>query len=162
LKSKAYIGLGSNLGDRLGNLKSAVNAISQLDKTRVLKQSRIYETEPVGYLDQGNFLNMVLLIETELKPIDLLKKLQGIESMLKRERIIRWGPRTIDLDILIYDDVIINLPELTIPHPEMLKRAFVLIPMKDIDPHMEINGINIDRYISKCDDKNGVKLYPAE
>ncbi|NSW89724.1 MAG: 2-amino-4-hydroxy-6-hydroxymethyldihydropteridine diphosphokinase [Firmicutes bacterium] len=157
--AKAYIGLGSNMGNRYENLMKAVKAVSALNNTRLIKSSGIYETEPVGYLLQEKFLNMVILIETGLSPLELLKKLQEIEGMLKRKRIIHWGPRTIDLDILLYDKITLNLPELKIPHPELLKRAFVLIPLKDIEPDMEIYGINIDRYIDACNDKDGVRPY---
>ena len=159
MTSKAYIGLGSNMGNRYENLMKAKKAISALNNTRLIKTSGIYETEPVGYLLQDKFLNMVVLVETGLSPLELLNKLREIENMLKRERIIRWGPRTIDIDILLYGQITLNLPELKIPHPEMLKRAFVLIPLKDIEPDMEIYGINIDRYVNACNDKDGVKPY---
>ncbi len=157
--SKVYIALGSNMGNRYENLKKAIKAISALDNTKLIKSSNIYETKPVGYLAQDNFLNMVILVETKLNPLVLLRKLQEIESMLQRKRLIRWGPRTIDLDILLYGKLTINLPELKIPHPEMLKRAFVLIPLRDIEPDMEIYGIDIDRYIDACNDKIGVKYF---
>ncbi|HHY22839.1 MAG TPA: 2-amino-4-hydroxy-6-hydroxymethyldihydropteridine diphosphokinase [Clostridiaceae bacterium] len=157
--SKVYIALGSNMGNRYENLKKAIKAISALDNTKLIKSSNIYETEPVGYLAQDKFLNMVILVETNLNPLMLLRKLQEIENMLQRKRLIRWGPRTIDLDILLYDKLTINLPELQIPHPEMLKRAFVLIPLKDIEPDMEIYGKDIDRYIDACNDKIGVKHF---
>ncbi|HOJ09194.1 MAG TPA: 2-amino-4-hydroxy-6-hydroxymethyldihydropteridine diphosphokinase [Clostridiales bacterium] len=159
MESEAYIALGSNMGNRVENLQRAINAISKLDKTSVVKMSRIYETEPVGYKEQDKFLNMVIMTKTGLKPLELLDKLQGIENMLKRKRIIHWGPRTIDLDILIYDNINIGLPRLTIPHPEMLGRAFVLIPLREIAPDMEFNHIGIDYFIEKCDDKEEVRIY---
>lgn len=159
--SKVYIALGSNMGNRYENLNRAINAISALDNTKLIKLSNIYETEPVGYLSQDKFLNMVILIETNLSPIVLLRKLQEIENILKRKRLIHWGPRTIDLDILLYDEINVNLPELKIPHTEMLKRAFVLIPLKDIEPNMEIYGIHIDRYIDACNDKGGVRYFKS-
>jgi 2-amino-4-hydroxy-6-hydroxymethyldihydropteridine diphosphokinase len=101
--SKVYIALGSNMGNRYENLKKAIKAISALDNTKLIKSSNIYETEPVGYLAQDKFLNMVILVETNLNPLMLLRKLQEIENMLQRKRLVRWGPRTIDLDILLYD-----------------------------------------------------------
>jgi len=162
MNSKVYIALGSNMGNRYENLKNAIKTISSLNNTKLIKSSNIYETEPIGYLPQDRFLNMVILVETNLTPLVLLRKLQEIENMLKRERLIHWGPRTIDLDILLYDKLIINLPELQIPHPEMLKRAFVLIPLKDIEPDMEIYGVNIDRYIDACNDKGGVNYFRIE
>ena len=157
--SKVYIGLGSNLGDRYENLIKAKEMISKLNGTRILKNSQIYETDPVGYLEQDSFLNMVILIETELSPVELLDNIKKIEELLKRKRTIHWGPRTIDIDILLYDELTLDLPDLKIPHPEMLKRAFVLIPLKDIEPNMVINGNNLDKIIDKCNDKEGVRLY---
>lgn len=161
MTSKVYLGLGSNMGNRYENLMRAIKAISTLNDTKLIKSSAIYETEPVGYLLQDKFLNMAVLIETGLNPLALLGKLQEIEAMLKRERTIHWGPRTMDIDILLYGRETLNLPELKIPHPEMLKRAFVLIPLRDIEPDMEIYGISIDRYINACNDKDGVKLYQS-
>jgi 2-amino-4-hydroxy-6-hydroxymethyldihydropteridine diphosphokinase len=161
-RKSVYIALGSNLGNRSKNLEEAIKSISNLDKTRMVKLSNIYETNPVGYLKQNKFLNMVALIETGLEPFLLLKNLQQIENSLQRKRIIRWGPRTIDLDILLYDKLIIEDPKLKIPHPEMLNRAFVLIPLKDIASGMEINGVNIDRYIDACNDKIGVRLFKVK
>ncbi|NLC68430.1 MAG: 2-amino-4-hydroxy-6-hydroxymethyldihydropteridine diphosphokinase [Clostridiaceae bacterium] len=160
MASKVYLSLGSNMGNRYENLMKVLEAISALKDTKLIKTSSIYETEPVGYVLQDKFLNMAVLIETSLGPLELLRKLQEIEGMLKRERTIRWGPRTMDIDILLYDRLTLDLPELKIPHPEMVKRAFVLIPLKEIEPGLEINGITIDRYVNACNDKDGVKLYP--
>ncbi|MDP4182690.1 MAG: 2-amino-4-hydroxy-6-hydroxymethyldihydropteridine diphosphokinase [Bacillota bacterium] len=154
-----YISLGSNMGNREGNLKSALIYIEQLDDTRVIDVSKYYETEPVGYLNQGSFLNLAAKIETSLYPVDLLKMFQEIESKLKRVRDIRWGPRTIDIDILLYGDLKMDLPELIIPHPRMLERGFVLIPLKDIYKGEYILGKSINELIEKCDDKNGVKFF---
>lgn len=159
IEAEAYIALGSNVGNRLENLQSAVEAISRLENTKVIKLSNIYETEPVGYVEQDKFLNMVIKIATYFSPWKLLEELQNIETILKRKRIIHWGPRTIDLDILLYDSIVLNHPKLTIPHPQMLKRAFVLIPLRDIDPNMEFNGRKIDCFIRNCSDKDTVILY---
>ncbi|HHV95318.1 MAG TPA: 2-amino-4-hydroxy-6-hydroxymethyldihydropteridine diphosphokinase [Clostridiaceae bacterium] len=158
---EAYIALGSNIGNRFENIQNAIKAISMIENTTVIKLSKIYETDPVGYVEQDKFLNMVVKIKTGLDPWALLERLQNIEIMLKRERTIRWGPRTIDLDILTYDDLVLNHPKLTIPHPEMLKRAFVLIPLRDIDPNIKFNGIGIDDYIKNCSDRHTVVLYKA-
>jgi 2-amino-4-hydroxy-6-hydroxymethyldihydropteridine diphosphokinase len=135
-RSIAYIGLGSNLGDREKNIEKAINLLKKTEKTKVNKASSLYETEPQGYEKQNKFLNGALELETSLSPFELLKALQGIEKKLGRRRVIKWGPRTIDLDILLYDDLEIDEKDLKIPHPEMLKRTFVLVPLKEIAPHL--------------------------
>ncbi len=128
----AFLSLGSNLGDRLRNLKKAVTLLSSHPDIRILCVSSIYETDPVGPVKQDDFLNLVCRIETELSPLELLHYLQTIEQILHRERTIRLGPRTIDLDILTYDDLVMLTDELTIPHPRMNERAFVQIPLREI------------------------------
>ena len=128
--SEVYIGLGSNLGNKEKNIQKAIDLIAE--KNKVKKISNFYKTDPVGYLNQDCFLNGAIKIETNLSPEDLLKFLKNIEKKLKRKKTIKNGPRTIDLDILLYDDLIINTPNLTIPHPRMLEREFVLKPLKEI------------------------------
>jgi 2-amino-4-hydroxy-6-hydroxymethyldihydropteridine diphosphokinase len=156
---KVFLSLGSNLGDRENNLFEAVNKISKISGINITKVSNIYETEPVGYLDQGKFLNMALRLLTELEPLKLLEYLQSVEIMLKRTREIHWGPRTIDIDILMIDNLKIDLKELVIPHPRMFERAFVLIPFRELIEREDSFIENIDDYIDACADKNGVKLY---
>lgn len=129
-----YIALGSNLGNREKYLEKTIKKISEF--AQITKKSSIYETKPVGYKDQGDFLNMVIEITTQLRPYELLKKLQKIETSLKRKREIKNGPRTIDLDIIFYNYEIINEKNLKIPHPEMHKRNFVLNPLVEIAPFM--------------------------
>ena len=129
---QAYLGLGSNIGDRKQQLLKAIDLIGNIKGIKVTKQSSIYETAPIGYTDQPNFLNLCLEIETELSPQQLLKHCLDIEQQLHRVREIRWGPRTLDIDILLYSDNIIETDNLSIPHPRMQERAFVLIPLKDI------------------------------
>jgi dihydroneopterin aldolase/2-amino-4-hydroxy-6-hydroxymethyldihydropteridine diphosphokinase len=128
----AYIGIGSNLGDRQKNIQRAISLLRAAPQIRVTAVSSIYETKPVGVVDQPDFLNAALSICTDRSPHDLLNDLQKIESQLKRKRTIHWGPRTIDLDILLYDDKIISSDRLIIPHPEMHKRYFVLKPLSEI------------------------------
>ncbi|KXH86804.1 2-amino-4-hydroxy-6-hydroxymethyldihydropteridine diphosphokinase [Sporosarcina sp. HYO08] len=128
----AFLSIGSNIGDRLDHLTEAVRALHQNEKTTVTVISSIYETAPVGYTDQADFLNLVVKIETELDPFALLELCQQIEQELGRERIIRWGPRTVDLDILLYNNDNIEAENLTIPHPRMYERAFVLVPLIDV------------------------------
>ena len=129
---QAYLGLGSNIGDRKQQLLKAIDLIGNIKGIKVTKQSSIYETAPIGYTDQLNFLNLCLEIETELSPQQLLKHCLDIEQQLHRVREIRWGPRTLDIDILLYSDNIIETDNLSIPHPRMQERAFVLIPLNDI------------------------------
>ena len=128
----AYLSIGSNMGEREENPRSAIDLLNADEAIEVTKCANIYETEPVGYDDQPYFLNTCLELKTSLDPYSLLKVCQKIENDLHRVRIIRNGPRTIDLDILLYDDLISYDPILTIPHPRMYERAFVLYPLKDI------------------------------
>ena len=115
---QAYLGLGSNIGDRKQQLLKAIDLIGNIKGIKVTKQSSIYETAPIGYTDQPNFLNLCLEIETELSPQQLLKHCLDIEQQLHRVREIRWGPRTLDIDILLYSDNIIETDNLSIPHHE--------------------------------------------
>nr|WP_285842024.1 2-amino-4-hydroxy-6-hydroxymethyldihydropteridine diphosphokinase [Sutcliffiella horikoshii] len=128
----AYISLGSNQGDRARYLCEAVEEIGRHEQITVEKESSIYETDPVGYTEQDKFLNMVIKVKTKLTPADLLKALQGFEHVYGRKREIRWGPRTLDLDILLYNQENIETEELSIPHPRMWERAFVFIPLMEI------------------------------
>lgn len=155
----SYLALGSNMGDRESNLINAIRVISSIDSISVIDISNIYETDPVGYTQQDKFLNMAAVVQTTLQPLRLLEELQKIENRLKRKREIFWGPRTIDIDILLYGDIRIDLPNLVIPHPRMFERAFVLVPTRDIFEGKVINGEDIDDLIDKCSDKYGVKEY---
>lgn len=134
--ARAYIGFGANLGDREKNIAGALRLLAESDKIEIEEISSIYETEPVGPVDQPWFLNGVMRIETKLEPVELLRLLKGIEDRLGRKRGSRWGPRTIDFDILLYDEVVMDTPLLTIPHPELEKRKFVLIPLVEISPFL--------------------------
>ena len=127
-----YIALGTNLGERSDNLRAALKALPP--EVNVLAESHVYETPPWGYEDQPAFLNMVVKAETDLEPGALLKYLKQLEVELGREDNIRWGPRLIDLDILFYDDLVIDTPPLVIPHPRLHERAFVLVPLADVAP----------------------------
>jgi dihydroneopterin aldolase/2-amino-4-hydroxy-6-hydroxymethyldihydropteridine diphosphokinase len=128
-----YIGIGSNLGDREKNCLHAIELLQQKGIT-VTKRSSLYETEPWGLKDQPYFINMVIEIETELEPEELLRKLKDIEREIGREESLKWGPRIIDLDILLFDDIILNEDTLKIPHPLMHERDFVLRPLCEIAP----------------------------
>jgi 2-amino-4-hydroxy-6-hydroxymethyldihydropteridine diphosphokinase len=129
-----YIALGTNLEDRFANLREAIKAMPP--EITVLAKSHIYETPPWGYEDQPAFLNMVVRVETGLGPESLLKHLKQLEVELGREQNFRWGPRLIDLDILFYDNLIIDTPPLVVPHPRLQERSFVLVPLADVAPDL--------------------------
>lgn len=133
--AEAYIAMGSNMGERDKLLMEAIERIHSHPDIRVLRVSGIYETEPVGYTDQPSFLNMVIAVSTTLEPLDLLREQLEQERRLGRIRHERWGPRTIDLDLLLYDNVRMDQEELTLPHPRMMERAFVLVPLHDVIDH---------------------------
>ena len=128
-----FLGIGSNLGDRRKNIRLALEKISRLKDTKIIRVSKIAETVPLGGPSgQGKFLNAVLKINTNLTPLKLLKQLQKIENELGRRRTVRWGPRTIDLDILLFGDKVIEGKELKIPHPRLMQRDFVLKPLLNL------------------------------
>lgn len=129
---KAYLGLGSNIGNRELQLNEAIKILHAYQGIQVTQVSHIYETEPVGYTNQPKFLNLCIEIETELNPQSLLKCCLATEQQLHRKREIRWGPRTLDVDILLIGDQIIEQDNLSVPHPRMKERSFVLIPLNDI------------------------------
>ncbi|MEN2984529.1 MAG: 2-amino-4-hydroxy-6-hydroxymethyldihydropteridine diphosphokinase [Dictyoglomaceae bacterium] len=130
---KVFIGIGTNLGDKRKNINEALNRLK--DKgLNIIKISSIIETEPYGYKNQDNFLNAVCLIETDLSPFELLDLLLEVEKEMGRVRTIKWGPRIIDLDIIFYDDLIINHEKLIIPHSDAHNRIFVMEPLLEIEP----------------------------
>jgi len=131
----AYISFGSNIGRRFENCTDGITRLTQSGKAVILKQSGFYETEPVDYTDQDWFVNGVVKIGTSLDPSELLKMLKAIEKEIGRtQTLVRYGPRILDMDIILYDDLVLNSPQLIIPHPRMHKRRFVLCPICDIDP----------------------------
>ena len=132
----AYIGFGSNIGDRLGHIQNAIDTLSKTEGITLKKISSIYKTDPVGYEAQAQFLNGVAAIQTDLPPLSLLRTLKDIEAVVGRQHRIRWGPREIDLDILIYGDLCLQTEKLVIPHPEMHLRRFVLAPLAEIAPDL--------------------------
>lgn len=132
----AYLGIGSNIGDRLAHLQLAVDALAAGPGVRVTAVSRVYETAPVGGPPQGAYLNAVVAIETNLTVEELLVRGQQIEARAARERAERWGPRTLDVDILLVDDTRLDRDDLTIPHPRMWERGFVLAPLRDVAPDL--------------------------
>ncbi len=134
--TEVYIGFGSNLGNRQNNINTALEILGNLNGVEVVKISSIIETEPVGGPKQDKFLNGVVKIKTSFSPEELLENLQAIENQLGRKRKVQFGPRTIDLDILLYGDKIIRSKELEIPHPRILEREFVMGPLKEIAPEV--------------------------
>jgi len=128
----AYVGLGSNLGDRVSNIRKALTMLDEVDNVSVIVVSSLYETKPEGYENQGWFLNAAIQVETALSPGELLRFLKKIERTVGRKKTVRWGPRKIDLDLLLYDQQHFETPDLTVPHPRMHQRAFVLVPLAEI------------------------------
>lgn len=135
-KHRAYIALGSNMGDKGGYLRQAVESLNQTEGCRVEQVSDFIVTSPYGGVEQDDFLNGVLKMETILTPLELLDRLHEIEKEANRERIVRWGPRTLDLDILLYDDLILETEDLILPHMDMENREFVLKPLSEIAPNL--------------------------
>jgi 2-amino-4-hydroxy-6-hydroxymethyldihydropteridine diphosphokinase len=131
---RVFLGIGSNLGARLENLQAAVDLLDASPEIRVVASSRVWETDPVGGPPQPDFLNVVVQAESDLAPFDLLAATQAVERLLGRVRDVRWGPRTVDIDIELIDDLEIDeAPDLEVPHPRMTERAFVLFPLLDLD-----------------------------
>ncbi|MEI1419801.1 MULTISPECIES: 2-amino-4-hydroxy-6-hydroxymethyldihydropteridine diphosphokinase [Bacillus] len=149
----AYIALGSNIGDKEAYLRQAVALLHQHDAVTVTKVSSIYETDPVGYEDQDEFLNMAVEIKTSLNPFELLELTQHIENELGRTREVRWGPRTADLDILLFNRENIETEQLIVPHPRMYERLFVLVPLAEICPQVEKEAKNAET------DQEGVRVW---
>ena len=158
--NRVYIQLGSNLGDREGYLKqSQVMLIDEIGL--IIKKSRIYESSPWGVENQGSFLNQVLLLETDVKPFDLLDRILNIEKEMGRVRIEKWGERIIDIDILFYNDEIIETNNLCIPHPYISKRRFVLSPLEEIAKNYihPILQKTINKLLLECLDEEKVSVY---
>jgi 2-amino-4-hydroxy-6-hydroxymethyldihydropteridine diphosphokinase len=130
----AFLGLGSNVGDRLATLQRAVDLLSAEPGIRVRRSSRVWETDPVGGPEQPDFLNAVVEVDTELKPFELLSAVDHVEASLGRFRDIHWGPRTIDIDILLIGDLVLTGERLAVPHPRMHERAFVIVPLLELIP----------------------------
>ena len=134
--TRAYLALGSNLGDRLAHLQLALDALSDDPRVDLIAISSVYETDPIGGPIQDDFLNAVVSIDTYASPHEILAIAQGLEVQALRERIEHWGPRTLDVDLLLYGDELVSTPDLEVPHPRMWERAFVLAPLSEIAPEL--------------------------
>ncbi|WP_461212878.1 2-amino-4-hydroxy-6-hydroxymethyldihydropteridine diphosphokinase [Lacticaseibacillus sp. GG6-2] len=130
--TEAYLGLGTNIGDRLHRLHQARSLLDQTPEVQVVRASLVYETQPVGGVVQDDYLNQVVVIQTPMPPMALLRRLHDIERVMHRQRIVRWGARTVDLDLLYYDDLTMRSAELTLPHPQIPNRRFVLVPLLEV------------------------------
>jgi 2-amino-4-hydroxy-6-hydroxymethyldihydropteridine diphosphokinase len=132
--ARAYLGLGANLGDRAAALQQAVDALDAAHGTRVVAVSRVYETDPLGGPEQPDYLNAVVALDTDCSARELLELAQRLERDAHRVRAVRWGPRTLDVDVLLVGDEHVDEPDLVVPHPRMWERAFVLVPLADVAP----------------------------
>jgi 2-amino-4-hydroxy-6-hydroxymethyldihydropteridine diphosphokinase len=156
---RAVIGLGANLGDPAAQLRAAIDAIGRLPGTRVVAVSSFYRTAPVGYAAQPDFVNAAVAVETTLEPRALLDQLRGIESAAGRVRSFKNAPRTLDLDILVYGDRVIDEPGLAIPHPHLHERAFALAPLVEIEPDAVVPGRGpAADLLARCPAQDVVKL----
>jgi len=159
--ARVFIGMGSNLGERAFNLRKASELLAMVPSTKVIRSSSVYETSPVGLPDQPRFLNAVIELMTSLTARDLLKELKKIEKKLGRKRTVRWGPRIIDLDLLLYGDDVIALEELTVPHPGLSERKFVLVPLAELDPAVvhPVEHETIGVILARCTSTEQVERY---
>ena len=158
---RAVLSVGSNLGDRLGTLQGCVHAIGELPETDVLAVSPVYETAPVGGPAQPDYLNAVVLAETTLPARELLDRLHEVEAAFDRVRVLRWGPRTLDIDIISFGGERSDDPELTLPHPRAHERAFVLAPWHDLDPAGRLPGRGAVAALLAGLGRDGVRRQPG-
>ncbi len=155
----AYIGLGSNLDDPASRVETAIQALSRLPRTRLLARSSLYRSAPMGPQDQPDYVNAVVQLTTGLAPETLLDALQDMERLQGRVRTRHWGPRTLDLDILLYGEDVIDTQRLKIPHPGIAERGFVLYPMAEIDPRLEVPGLGqVQSLLQRCADGDVTRL----
>ena len=153
---KALIGIGSNIGDRKEHIDTAIGALNHIPSVKVLRVSSLYETSPWGYVNQDNFYNGVIEVETSLSANGLLGVCLGIEAGVGRIRGIKNGPRILDMDLLLYDGTETTTAELTLPHPRMFERDFVLIPLKELYPDMKVYKYNLTPYYDYLQEENNV------
>jgi len=157
-----YIGIGSNVGDKAYQCEQGISEIQKLDRHRLLARSSLYKTQPIGYTEQDWFINLVIKIETEMDAPALLSSLKEIESQFGRVKTLRWGPRTIDLDILFFDAHQIQTDELIVPHPLIQDRQFVLVPLAEIDPNLThpVLKKTVKELLERLKEDQGVERLP--
>ncbi|MDT0617729.1 2-amino-4-hydroxy-6-hydroxymethyldihydropteridine diphosphokinase [Salinisphaera sp. P385] len=159
--NRVWIGLGSNLDDPAGQVRAGLTALAGLPDSRPGPVSDLFRSAPVGVTDQPDFCNAVAGLDTDLEPLALLEALQAIEQAAGRRRTRRWGPRTLDLDMLVYGDRRIDLPTLTVPHPRLAERAFVLVPLVSVAPNLDIPGQGAAATLAAGLDDQGVRPWAA-
>jgi len=155
---RVFLGLGSNLGDRRENLLTALRLLDRTERVRVLEVSPVYETPPWGVLEQPDFFNLVALASTSRDPRGMLAVCMEVEEEMGRVRAERWGPRIIDVDILLFDDLELEEEDLIIPHPRMLERDFVMIPLLDLQPDIHLPGKGLASQLYEPGDREGARL----
>lgn len=158
----ATIGFGSNIGDKAANIAQAVALLTGEGDVRLVRSSRLYRTAPWGVLDQEWFVNACISVETSLTPLELLRRCLGVEEEMKRVRERRWGPRVIDVDVLTYGDATLDGAELTLPHPRITERAFVLVPLAEIAPNLVIGGHPVTYWLDRVDASDVVAFDPPK
>jgi 2-amino-4-hydroxy-6-hydroxymethyldihydropteridine diphosphokinase len=158
----ALIGLGSNVGDKRANISRAIALLTEPGDVRLVRASRLYRTAPWGVLDQDWFVNACISVATKLAPRELLARCLAVEQEMKRVREQRWGPRVIDADVLAYHDFTMNEPDLVLPHPRIAERAFVLVPLAEIAPDLEIQGHGLAHWLARVDAGDVVPLDEAK
>jgi 2-amino-4-hydroxy-6-hydroxymethyldihydropteridine diphosphokinase len=156
----AILGLGSNIGDKAANIAAAIAALDADPDIRVVARSRLFRTPPWGVTDQDSFANACVGVATSLAPRELLRRCQRIENDMGRVRERRWGPRVIDVDILVHGERTIDTPDLVVPHPRIAERAFVLAPLADIAPALSIAGKTVSQWLAGAD-RTGVEPWPS-
>ena len=159
MRNIVYIALGSNIGERHETLKRAIGWVNAHEEIEVVSCSSVYETAPVGYVDQPSFLNMVIKVKTNLAATDTLTFLQHVEQNFGRKREVKWGPRTLDLDILLFNQENIETDELIVPHPRMWERAFVLVPLVEIADEKDIPKHIDKQTLLELQDREGVQIW---
>ena len=156
-----FLGLGSNVGDRENNLVQALRLLTEKHGVRIERISSLYETVPFGVMNQPDFLNMVVIVNTDLLPLELLDACLSVEQDLGRVRLLRWGPRVIDIDVLLYNEVMMHTDRLILPHPGIIERSFVLIPLREVAPDLVLqNGLTPEQMVRmNFADGQGVKCW---
>ena len=158
----ATIGLGSNIGDKAANIAKSIALLTGEGDIRVVRSSRLYRTAPWGVLDQDWFVNACVGVATSLAPLELLRRCLGVEQEMKRVRDRRWGPRVIDVDVLTYGNITLDGADLTLPHPRITERAFVLVPLAEIAPTLAIDGHPVTYWLNRIDASDVVALDASE